>query len=162
MVRPPATRHLCGRHPAGEGRGAADHGTPRKRSPGTPRWVALVLPVRARHAQARRADGVARAMRDFRDRHPGDVQRESCLSVRRWRGARGIVVACALTATASNGVAQEYGELPLLDPSMMEYGPPVTQMGGGEFFSQELGTILRIRYNTESYGQDRRGGPPRR
>ena len=30
-------------------------------------------------------------------------------------------------------------------------------MGGGEFFSQELGTLLRMRYNTESYGQERYG-----
>ena len=31
--------------------------------------------------------------------------------------------------------------------------PPITDFGGGDFFSQDLGTTLRVRYNTESYGQ---------
>src|SRR5262245_45071592 len=37
--------------------------------------------------------------------------------------------------------------------------PPITQSGGGNvnFFSQDLGTIFRMRYNTESYGQDGQG-----
>lgn len=38
-----------------------------------------------------------------------------------------------------------------------EAGAPVMESGGGDFFSQDLGTLLRLRYNTESYGQDRRG-----
>ena len=34
---------------------------------------------------------------------------------------------------------------------------PMTQSGDVNFFSQDLGTILRLRYNTESYGQDVEG-----
>ena len=52
--------------------------------------------------------------------------------------------------------AQEMDELPAMEDSF-EAGAPGVEMGGGEFFSQELGTLLRLRYNTESYGQDRRG-----
>ncbi len=49
------------------------------------------------------------------------------------------------------------GDLPAMDSDAFDAGPPVVDMGGGTFFSQELGTLLRLRYNTESYGQDRRG-----
>jgi hypothetical protein len=37
--------------------------------------------------------------------------------------------------------------------------PPMSESGGGDlnFFSQDLGTILRLRYNTQSYGQDGTG-----
>ncbi len=37
--------------------------------------------------------------------------------------------------------------------------PPISQSGGGniDFFSQDLGTILRLGYRTESYGQDGSG-----
>lgn len=37
--------------------------------------------------------------------------------------------------------------------------PPMSQSGGGDlsYFSQNLGTILRLRYNTNSYGQDGTG-----
>ena len=34
---------------------------------------------------------------------------------------------------------------------------PIMQSGGGSYFSQDLGTILRLRYNTESYGQTGHG-----
>ena len=33
----------------------------------------------------------------------------------------------------------------------------MAQSGNVSFFSQDLGTILRLRYNTESYGQDGQG-----
>ena len=33
-------------------------------------------------------------------------------------------------------------------------GPPVTSMGEGSYFSQDLGTMVRGRFNTRSYGQD--------
>lgn len=40
----------------------------------------------------------------------------------------------------------------------MDHGvAPMTNVGGGDFFSQDLGTILRLRYNTESYGQNDQG-----
>lgn len=48
------------------------------------------------------------------------------------------------------------GDLPAMEDAF-EAGAPAMEMGGGDFFSQELGTLLRLRYNTESYGQDRRG-----
>ncbi len=37
--------------------------------------------------------------------------------------------------------------------------PPISQSGSGDidFFSQDLGTVLRLRYNTENYGQDGTG-----
>lgn len=44
-----------------------------------------------------------------------------------------------------------------MDSDAFAAGAPAIEMGGGNFFSQELGTLLRLRYNTESYGQDRRG-----
>ena len=55
------------------------------------------------------------------------------------------------------GLAQELGELPGLEFDAAEPCAPYTEMGGGEFFSQELGTLLRIRYNSQSYGQDGHG-----
>lgn len=47
--------------------------------------------------------------------------------------------------------------LPEFDPGVAESCPPMSDYGGGDFFSQELGSLLRIRYNTESYGQDEHG-----
>src|SRR6188508_660053 len=51
-----------------------------------------------------------------------------------------------------------------LPPAMESAGPdasapPMSQSGGGDidYFSQDLGTILRLRYNTQSYGQDGTG-----
>ena len=35
--------------------------------------------------------------------------------------------------------------------------PPMAESGNVNFFSQDLGTVLRLRYNTESYGQDAQG-----
>jgi hypothetical protein len=35
--------------------------------------------------------------------------------------------------------------------------PPVTNMGEGSFYSQDLGTTLRARYNSQSYAQDGHG-----
>ena len=49
---------------------------------------------------------------------------------------------------------------PAMDSPAMDAGaPPVSQSGGGDigFFSQDLGTILRLKYTTESYGQDGTG-----
>ena len=44
------------------------------------------------------------------------------------------------------------GELPALEADAFDGGMPVSEVGGVDFFSQELGTLLRLRYNTESYG----------
>src|SRR3954468_729589 len=48
-----------------------------------------------------------------------------------------------------------------IDAPMDNGAPPMTQSGSGSgdvnFFSQDLGTILRLKYSTESYGQDGTG-----
>jgi hypothetical protein len=50
--------------------------------------------------------------------------------------------------------------MPGIDSMVVDPGaPPTTEMGGGSyFFAQDLGTMLRVRYNTESYGQDNESG----
>lgn len=53
----------------------------------------------------------------------------------------------------AENVAMESAEAPGVDPG----APPVAQSGNVNFFSQDLGTMLRLRYNTESYGQDGQG-----
>jgi hypothetical protein len=68
------------------------------------------------------------------------------------------VVAIWLGAWSLPGAtAQEPGLLPSIEPGDMGDGPPVTHVGGAGFYSQELGTLLRLRYNTQSYGQDESG-----
>lgn len=42
-------------------------------------------------------------------------------------------------------------------PGMDSGAAPMTNYGGGSFFSQDLGTVLRLQYRTESYGQYDRG-----
>ncbi len=76
-----------------------------------------------------------------------------------WRRcARHLLAAsCALVLLASAASAQESIEMPAMDGDAFDSGAPMTDMGGGEYFSQELGTLLRLRYSTQSYGQDRRG-----
>ncbi|MGD9636248.1 MAG: beta strand repeat-containing protein, partial [Pirellulales bacterium] len=77
---------------------------------------------------------------------------------RRFGICRCVAASCALVIAlaAGSASAQEMGDLPAMEDAF-EAGAPVMESGGGEFFSQELGTLLRLRYNTESYGQDRRG-----
>ncbi len=53
----------------------------------------------------------------------------------------------------AQNVAMEASEAPGADPG----APPVAESGNVNFFSQDLGTLLRLRYNTESYGQDGQG-----
>ncbi len=48
--------------------------------------------------------------------------------------------------------------MPPAEPTAVDSAaPPMTQSGNVSFYSQDLGTILRLRYNTESYGQDGQG-----
>src|SRR3954453_10596765 len=57
-------------------------------------------------------------------------------------------------ATAQNALP------PAMDSVSPDAGaPPMSQSGGGDlnYFSQDLGTILRLRYSTQSYGQDGTG-----
>jgi hypothetical protein len=44
-----------------------------------------------------------------------------------------------------------------MDPSGFSPEAPQSDFGGGSFFSQELGTLLRLQYNTRSYGQEQDG-----
>ncbi len=72
----------------------------------------------------------------------------------RWHSA--FVAALWLTACGL-AVGQELVP-PGTEPLGMDPGAaPVTHMGDASFFSQDLGTIVRLRYNTESYGQDHHG-----
>lgn len=78
-------------------------------------------------------------------------------------GRYGLQRACALAAfvslltISSFAKAQSGGDAPLVQVDGADSGAPMSNMGGGDFFSQELGTILRLRYNTENYGQDEHG-----
>src|SRR4029079_15051324 len=76
---------------------------------------------------------------------------------------RALVCFAAAIALSSSGAAQDLippgADLP---PAMGAAGidpgiPPVTQSGDVSFFSQDLGTILRLQFRTESYGQDGNG-----
>lgn len=65
----------------------------------------------------------------------------------------------AFNASVETACAQETLP-PAMEAAMNDASaPPMTQSGGGNvnFFSQDLGTIFRMRYNTESYGQDGQG-----
>jgi hypothetical protein len=58
------------------------------------------------------------------------------------------------SATADNTLP------PAMDSVSPDAGaPPMSQSGGGDlnYYSQDLGTILRLRYSTQSYGQDGTG-----
>lgn len=76
---------------------------------------------------------------------------------------RALVCFAAAIAWSNGGAAQDIippgADLPPamgaagVDPGM----PPVTQSGDVSFFSQDLGTILRLQFRTESYGQDGNG-----
>lgn len=57
-----------------------------------------------------------------------------------------------------SSAAQSFETAPLVEQDMLDSGiPPASQYGAGNFFSQDLGTTLRVRYNTRSYGQNHEG-----
>lgn len=67
-----------------------------------------------------------------------------------------LVFAAAWLAATGGALAQDV----IVDapPGGIDNGAlPMTLAGEGNYFSQDLGTILRLRYNTESYGQFGRG-----
>src|SRR5262245_40498669 len=75
---------------------------------------------------------------------------------RRIRALAWIGIAGTL-ALAGRAAAQEMTMLPPEEMGGFEQtGPPMTSMGDGSFFSQDLGTMVRARFNTRSYGQDER------
>lgn len=98
-------------------------------------------------------------MQDHLDQHRRENhinQRGRRFSARLIRtGAIVAVAVCTLTCVAA---AQDNGAIAGFDGGPMDSGAvPMSNSGGGSFFSQDLGTILRLRYNTESYGQDDQG-----
>ena len=61
-------------------------------------------------------------------------------------------------ALSGSARAQNDVVMPPAEPVASDNGaPPMTSSGDVSFFSQDLGTLLRLRYNTESYGQDGQG-----
>jgi hypothetical protein len=61
-------------------------------------------------------------------------------------------------ALAGGAVAQDGEMMPGFDPiDVGATAPPMMVSEQGSFFSQDLGTVLRVRYNTESYGQNDHG-----
>src|SRR4051812_40456526 len=77
--------------------------------------------------------------------------------------ATALAVVTVFTLFGARATAQT--ALPPALPPAMESAtpdagaPPMSQSGGGEmnFFSQDLGTIFRLRYNTPGMGQDGTG-----
>jgi hypothetical protein len=67
-----------------------------------------------------------------------------------------IVVGWIALAAAGGAAAQGGGDAPMMDANMAD-AAPTTNVGGGDFFSQELGSLVRLRFSTESYGQDQTG-----
>ena len=109
------------------------------------------------------ANGVADVIQDCRADRSLAPAHTSSHGMRRQTSLWPIVAAsCAvltwisMSGTVAPRAAQEMVDSPAMEADMME-DMPTTEMGGGDFFSQDLGTLLRLRYNTESYGQDRRG-----
>jgi hypothetical protein len=70
---------------------------------------------------------------------------------RLWQAALRWAAAALIVAVGTAASADEM--MPGMDSVVDPGAPPMTDFGGGEFFSQDLGTTLRIRYSTESYGQ---------
>lgn len=67
--------------------------------------------------------------------------------------ALAIWVLVAPSRLFAQNVAMESAAAPGTDPG----APPVAESGNVNFFSQDLGSLVRLRYNTESYGQDGQG-----
>ena len=74
---------------------------------------------------------------------------------------RALALALVSALTVSIGRANVPSALPpAMESASPDAGaPPINQSGGGDlsYFSQDLSTILRLRYSTESYGQDGTG-----
>jgi hypothetical protein len=83
-----------------------------------------------------------------------NIHRTGCERLARYIALATTFVACAIMFT-SVAVAQNT-MMPAAEPTM-DTGAPMTEFGNVSFYSQDLGTILRLRYNTESYGQDDQG-----
>lgn len=62
-------------------------------------------------------------------------------------------IACALVAGAVGPARAQDMAYPDSYGGGYEAGPPQYASGGGSFFNQQLNTHLRVRYNSQSYGQ---------
>jgi hypothetical protein len=68
---------------------------------------------------------------------------------RRWTARWVAVALMGMMVSTTRSQEMMPGMESVVDPG----APPITDFGGGDYFSQDLGTTLRVRYNTESYGQ---------
>lgn len=98
-----------------------------------------------------RPTSISAAIRCYRTRWGREVE----------GAARPLALVAALLVLVGRASAQETLPLPMNSTPAMGAtdpgAPPMSQSGDVSFFSQDLGTILRLRYNTESYGQDHTG-----
>jgi hypothetical protein len=68
-----------------------------------------------------------------------------------------VVATFVWLGSAATTLAQDV-TLPEMEPSVVDSGAaPYTEYGEGSYFSQDLGTTLRLRYATEAFGQIDRG-----
>lgn len=81
------------------------------------------------------------------------ARREHCLVTSVIIAVLAIAVLALPCGLFAQNVAMESAAAPGTDPG----APPVAESGNVNFFSQDLGTLVRLRYNTESYGQDGQG-----
>ncbi|MCC7475806.1 MAG: hypothetical protein IT425_10445 [Pirellulales bacterium] len=83
----------------------------------------------------------------------------SCSCTRRYGTCFAIIVSLVvmLFGLSSNVCAQNVAAAPVPTDTYDPSAPPISQSGNVSFFSQDLGALLRLRYNTESYGQDGQG-----
>ena len=77
-------------------------------------------------------------------------QRGPLIGVGAWIGIATVLIGVGFAAAQDMSMAPVADEMGTWDAG----GPPVTSMGEGSYFSQDLGTTLRTRFNTRSYGQD--------
>src|SRR5689334_5399203 len=72
---------------------------------------------------------------------------------------RALVLTVAICACACTATAQDMSMPAAMDSPADASSAPMMQSGGGDvaYFSQNLDTLVRLRYSTESYGQDGTG-----
>lgn len=72
-------------------------------------------------------------------------------------GAQAILSLIAVLALSCGAIAQNMAMPDAVPNGIDASAPPMVESGNVNFFSQDLGTVLRLRYNTESYGQNNQG-----
>jgi len=86
----------------------------------------------------------------IRSRRPRGGQR--CQSI-----TKAVAFLCASLALTCGVLAQNMAMTDAMSDASDASAPPMSDSGNVSFFSQDLGTVLRLRYNTESYGQYNQG-----